>query len=298
MKFIQREHIDIEKWDALVKSDPNVAVFSLSSYLDAVAENWCIYTDDDYSKGIALPFTVRLGVKTCYTPIFLRYVEWIGDQSPQFQDLIKVLKTSFAVGQLSVKQQIPDETAEEYVFQLIESKTERTINSQAKRMLTKAMKNELHVTSSAETRGIQQIIAAELPQKIQSINTVSLSTLERLIANLRAEKLLEIRTIEKEGKLLGGLYLVNFNGYKLYLKGAFEKEAKDVGAMYFVMKEAILQAEKDKLIFDFGGSRVEGVRRFNVNLGGNDRVYYSYQWNNAAFWFNLLKKIRKGWKRK
>ncbi|MEY3237827.1 MAG: hypothetical protein RI883_1928, partial [Bacteroidota bacterium] len=75
MKIIQREHIDTKKWDALVSSSSDNAVFSLSTYLDAVAENWCVLTDDEYSKGIALPFTVRIGIKVIYTPIFVRYLE-------------------------------------------------------------------------------------------------------------------------------------------------------------------------------------------------------------------------------
>ena len=68
MKLIYRNEIDLEKWDALVRSKSDAAVFSLSSYLDAVAENWCVYVDEKYTKGIAVPFTKRLGVKICYTP--------------------------------------------------------------------------------------------------------------------------------------------------------------------------------------------------------------------------------------
>ena len=136
MKFIQREHIDCAKWDALVKSDASVSVFSLSAYLDAVAENWCVFTDEEYTKGIALPFTFRLGVKTCYTAVFLRYVEWIGEQTVQFDKLISLLQAEFPGGQLCIKQDVLGYPSEEFVFQNIPVLTERTINSQAKRMLS------------------------------------------------------------------------------------------------------------------------------------------------------------------
>ena len=298
MRFIQREHIDCAKWDALVKSDSSASVFSLSTYLDAVAENWCVFTDDHYSKGIALPFTYRLGVKTCYTAVFLRYVEWIGEQTVQFDQLISLLQAEFPGGQICIKQDILGYPSEEFVFQRILDLTERTINSQAKRMLVKSEKAGFYLEEATAIDGIQAVIAEELPQKIATINDSSLSVLQQLTANLQSEKLLKIRAVKKDNQLVGGLYLVEFNETVLYLKGAFTAEAKASGAMYFAMNEAIKQAQEAGKNFDFGGSRVEGVRRFNVNLGGHDQVYFSYEWNNAPFWFKLLKKARQAWKRK
>jgi hypothetical protein len=298
LRFIQREHIDCEKWDALVKSDASVSVFSLSAYLDAVAENWCVFTDENYSKGIALPFTFRLGVKTCYTAVFLRYVEWIGEQTVQFDKLISLLQAEFPGGQLCIKQDVLGYPSEEFVFQNIPVLTERTINSQAKRMLSKAEKKQFQLEEVDSIREIQAIISEELPQKIASINDTSLSALEKLTSHLKKENRLRIVAIKDQSITVGGLYLVEFNDTVLYLKGAFTKEAKDAGAMYFAMNEAIKQAQAAGKNFDFGGSRVEGVRRFNVNLGGNDQVYFSYEWNNAPFWFKLLKKARQAWKRK
>ncbi len=298
MRFIQREHIDCEKWDALVKSDASVSVFSLSAYLDAVAEKWCVFTDEEYTKGIALPFTFRLGVKTCYTAVFLRYVEWIGEQTVQFDKLISLLQAEFPGGQLCIKQDILGYPSEEFVFQNIPVLAERTINSQAKRMLSKADKKQFQLEEVDSIQEIQAIISEELPQKIASINDVSLSALEKLTSHLKNENRLRIVAIKDQSITVGGLYLVEFNDTVLYLKGAFTKEAKDAGAMYFAMNEAIKQAQAAGKNFDFGGSRVEGVRRFNVNLGGHDQVYFSYEWNNAPFWFKLLKKARQAWKRK
>jgi hypothetical protein len=298
LRFIQREHIDCAKWDALVKSDSTVSVFSLSTYLDAVAENWCVFTDEQYTKGIALPFTKRLGVKTCYTAVFLRYVEWIGEQTIQFDKLISILQAEFPAGQLCIKQDALGYSREEFVFQHLPFSIERTINSQAKRMLSKAEKKQYQLVEVDSTQDIQDIITEELPKKIASINDTSLSTLEKLTRQLKNENRLRIIAIRDQTITIGGLYLVDFNDTILYLKGAFTKDAKNAGAMYFAMNEAIKQAQAAGKKFDFGGSKVEGVRRFNVNLGGHDQVYFSYEWNNAPFWFKLMKKARQAWKRK
>ena len=87
--------------------------------------------------------------------------------------------------------------------------------------------------------------------------------------------------------------LIDFNQTVLYLKGAFTDEAKKNGAMYAAMNSAIQQAKLAGKNFDFGGSRVEGVRHFNLQLGGMDRVYYYHQWDNSPFWYRWVKQLRK-----
>ena len=61
------------------------------------------FSDDNPTKGIALPITFRLVVKTCYTAVFLRYVEWIRDQTVQFDKLISLLQAEFPGGQICIK---------------------------------------------------------------------------------------------------------------------------------------------------------------------------------------------------
>lgn len=298
MKFIQRKDIDLKKWDALVKSDSKNSAFSLSTYLDAVSENWCVLTDDNYSNGIALPFTINFGVKTCYTPIFVRLLDWCGEKKVEDQTFISLLKKEFAAGQLSSSLLLSEEPKEEFVCQFIEKDQEVVLNSQAKRMLAKFKKSSMSFEFVTSTDEVFQHIYKELPKKVSSLNDRSLSSLEKLVAQLQAENLLKVLVVKEEKVVVGGIFLVEFKGSLLYLKGAFTAESKKEGAMYAIMEKAIAYSKEKGLNFDFGGSRVEGVRRFNVNLGGEDRVYYSYNWDNAPLWFKWLKKAKHAWKRK
>jgi hypothetical protein len=64
------------------------------------------------------------------------------------------------------------------------------------------------------------------------------------------------------------------------------------------MQQAIERTLKEAKPFDFGGSEVDGVRRFNQNLGGIDQHYYIYTWNFAPAWFKLAKRMFQLWKKK
>ncbi len=298
MKIIQREHIDTKKWDALVSSSSDNAVFSLSTYLDAVAENWCVLTDDDYSKGIALPFTVRLGIKVIYTPIFVRYLEWFGVEIEKLESIKTIIQNEFQQGQLSSTLSFENKKSEDFIFQISEIQEEQVINSQSKRMLSKFEKADFTIQLDADEEEIIKIIKAELPQKVKSLNDKSLTSLEALVKSLKKDQLLKVVAVRKENTVVGGLFLVEFNHSLLYLKGAFTPDSKKEGAMYGVMQYVIELAKAQNKRFDFGGSRVEGVRRFNVNLGGKDVTYHSFEWDNSPLWFKILKRAKTAWKRK
>lgn len=298
MKLVERKYLDIERWDALVESTPSASVFSLSTYQDAVAENWSVLVDDEYRSGMVLPFAVRFGVKTLYTPIFARYTEWLG-LSLKGEQIVAEIRKYFPEAQFNFNGDLPELTSNEFVFQVIEPGQElEKYGSQAKRMLSKFEKSGMTIHESREDEEVLDRIRKELPRKVSALNDRSLDRLDQLIAGLGKKGLVRILEVKNGDKTVGGIFLVEFNGRMLYLKGAFTDESKKEGAMYGAMEFAIKMAMNRDLLFDFGGSRVEGVRTFNCNLGGKDRIYFEYRWDNAPRWFSWLKKANRTWKRK
>lgn len=127
MQLVNRSEIDVKKWDQLVDNTAGVGFFSYSWYLDHIAENWAAIVDDDYTKGIAVPFTVRMGVKVAYTPIFVSYVEWLGEDAVDQDKLLSILRISFSGFYLAVNKQLFNIEFEKYVCQMI-TKRERLYN--------------------------------------------------------------------------------------------------------------------------------------------------------------------------
>jgi hypothetical protein len=287
VKRIERKDIAIDRWDALVNQSSSAQIFDTSTYLDAVAENWCVLVDDAYTKGIALPYTKRLGVETLYTPIFLRNVTLMGI-SLTLEALESMLKQEFKVGQLAISIQSNNSG---YRHQLIDFQEEIIQSSLGKRMLKRFDKNSFTVRFGQSTKIIEGYIKQELPKKIDALNTKTLQSLQQLVESFSTKNNLHVLEVIKDNEVVGGLFLLESNKRMLYLKGAFTEASKKEGAMYGAMQQAIELANSKGLIFDFGGSRVEGVRRFNINLGGKDQFYTFLSWDNAPFWFNWIKKL-------
>lgn len=280
MKIIERKEIDTRRWDELVKKSTSNS-FSLSAYLDAVAENWAILVDDDYSKGMVLPFIVRLGQKMIYTPVFFRYAEALNFDF--LEEHLSMIKKRFKFGDLLFAQE--DQSAGFYYQQIDEA---YALNDRAKRTLKKFEKSRLEVKEIAEIERVWSFVRTHLTSKVESLNDKSMLKLRTLVKSLNQEGMLKTKAMYQGDELVGGAFFVITNNKTLYLKSAFTEEAKKQGAMYKILVDEIELALQSNRSFDFGGSRAENVRSFNLNFGSKD-VYYSRQkWNNLPFWMKWV----------
>lgn len=308
MRLIQPSETDKRHWDTLVASaiaNGRADVFAYSWYLDACAQDWCILADDAFENGIALPFTVKLGVKAISPPIFVRNLDFMGSDDAFPLRAMAFMWQHFKVAHLQLASTFDlSSSTSDFRLSTFDSRTHQTIsaspilNSQANRMIKKASKNGITVQETANWKPVLEIIRQELSEKISEFTPENLQRLEKLVSALEREKQLHCLGIYRNGILEGGMIFMDSANKRVYLKGAATRETRDMGGMYLCMHEAILQAIGANKLFDFGGSEVEGVRRFNLNLGGTDRHYYIYSWNNAPWWFNFTKQMYQKWKKK
>lgn len=292
MKIIGRSDLNTEKWDQLVKSQVDSTVFSLSWYLDATAENWAVITDEAYSCGMALPFSIRLGQETLYTPIFVRYLEFFGT-AEQFDAVMEEVNTRFKNIHLNLAFPPENESLKKGLYQRILPGEERKLSTHAKRMLKKAARQNWEVKLSENEKLVSEIVQQELKGKIEGINDRSVGALEKLLQAAKQEGCLKVYAFDHGGAIA----CLETPRHCLYLKGTTEKEKKEQGAMYLLMHTAIEQALSEGKIFDFGGSKAEGVRRFNCALGGSDVHYSTLIADNSPIWFKFAKRIRNTWRK-
>lgn len=311
MKFIPQSQLDKTAWNAFVSKNTS-NVFSQSWYLDACATDWCVLIDDEWKNGIALPFASNLGIENTAPFIFGRTIDFIGNDKTFQREAVKKIQERFKVGKLQIAEKLDLNIIEEdallasdgyrsdgyrsdgyrnemKVHQIIESKIK--LGSQAKRMLKKAEKSGLTIQETTDWKGIIAIAEQELSDKISEFNEANLNRLRNLAKSLSDIDQLVCMGIFEGEKLTGGMLFIITPTFNLYLKGSALPEAKKNGGMYLCMHAFIQKTLAENKIFDFGGSSVEGVQRFNYNFGGQDKSYYIYEWNRAPWWYDFSKKM-------
>lgn len=298
-KWVHNADLDLTKWDALVERSPSSTIFSTSHYLNATCKDWFAYVDDDYSFGVPVGSKKKLGIQSIYPPYFHRYAEVIGDADSIDQDHFSAsLKTQFPTGILHFKddfiQHIPSKS---FIFQVV-SKEDYKLKSQAKRMLKKfkgtALKIEIDNNRSAEVLGL---VKQELSKKMDVYAGSSSQGLDNLIADPPENIQLITVALMDQSKLVGGLIGLEYKQTVLYLKGTTTENTKKNGGMYALMDRLINYTHSSEKLFDFGGSRVEGVRFFNTRFNAQDKTYFCYHWDNSPGWYKFLKWMNQ-WRKK
>ena len=285
MNFIHPTSEEQQQWDELVKKHRGT-VFSESVYLNALDLDWMILYNENRTGGMVCPYAVKAGQKILINPIYHQYSEWIGEGRID-RNVIEKLRSTFRIAELNVVGNIPDTV--QLVHQVILS-NDFKLNDLAKRSLKKSLNYKLVL--NYEIILIKELISKELTDRVQGMTSANLQNLEKVALAYQNNGLRSYCTYEDD-VLLGGIWVIENETEFMYLKGTATAEAKKNGAMYAMMKHAIDDWVALNKRFDFGGSNVPNGQRFNYNLGGKDETYSQLKWNNAPFWWNALRKIKK-----
>lgn len=293
MNFILRPHIDVEKWDYLVAKTRNAGIYNYSYFLDSVCENWCIYVDEHYSVGIAIPFTNKLKTKLVYTPNFLRCLNFIGEiNQEKIGAIIKEIKNEFSSGDLAIENLEYELNGETRVYQQVSRTHEILINTLSKRMLKKFDQSQLRISSNVELESVFLFLESNLFQRIQGLTKSDFILFKKLIVNLNNLKMLKVcGVINSQNEFKGYSLFIQTSEKLIYIKGVVSQDAMKDGAMYAMLFNYMNVARENDLTFDFGGSSIDTIRQFNLNLGGQDALYSRIIWGNQPLYYKIAKYI-------
>lgn len=293
MKLIARKNINIEKWNALVESDANASIYCQTVFLDSLAANWVLLVNEDYTLGMPIPYVKHLGIRGIYTPNFIRSIDFVGDKKLLTKELIthivRLLKKKFSYSNLKMESPIVVKKPAYFVYQELNGPKE--LHTQAKRKIKKFQQSKLEIQKST-VKEVAGIITSELFDKVEYLKMIDFQRFETLVFAID-ESDFWILSVSDGKDVLGGMIFFKWKNRLHYIKGGSIRNAKNAGAMYAMMDYAVDFALESKLILDFGGSNVEGVKQFNNSFGAKDVNYSNMVWNNAPFWFVILRRIKK-----
>lgn len=293
LRIVHSRDLNKEKWDTLVSETNSASLFSHSWFLEGIAENWYALVDKDYTFGVALPYTIRARQEILYTPIFVSYLDVLGDENVDFENVKKLILDKFKIIEIEFSKKILDEPSQIFVCQQISD--QYILGSQAKRGVNKAKKSGCKTVETRDFGRIFQLIRNELTDRYIGVTEISLNKLENAYSLASQANSILCFEVWLEDEFLGGVVCLENSNQVLFSKGTVTEKGKELGAMYFVMSEIIESTLQNGKRFDFGGSRIEGVQRFNHNLGGKDIEFYSYRNDAGPIWFKFIRKLYFKW---
>ncbi len=274
MKLVKATSELKKKWDNELENLPAEAIFMYSYYWDAVAPGWQFLIDD---KGkILFPIWTQnfLFWKRAIHPNFSRYIFLNNEQAISF------MEENFHF----VEIRIADSSTRDKAFQALYI-FKYSPNTNVKRMVKKAKSMGYSVKISIDYESVVHKFESETLSKISSLKKADMTKLKNLCEHLQKKGKLKVYAVEKDGEFIGGALYITHKNRIIYLKGAVDNLAKQNGAMYLLMNEAIENSKNEFEIFDFGGSGVESVANFNRKFGATDYFYKVITLNKMPFWY-------------
>lgn len=291
MQLISSKLVDKNRWDNLItQSTPN-AFFSYSWYMDSICTDWSIFLDENYTRGIAVALKKQGLFTTLFTPNFSRYSEFIGTFSSTDLSSFQALLNTYSVVALNFNTPLLQLAYTEKVFQLSTlDDLALAASSQAKKAWKKAIASEYEIKPTWDETLFFESIALELGPRDKNYLTHNLSPLKHLIHAAEANGTLVSFGLYKDRQFLGACHCIRSVSGLLYLKGICTNEAKLNGGMHLMFNHIKLHCLEHKLILDFGGSNLSGIRQFFMYYGGKDISYFCY--HRSLKIITILKKIK------
>lgn len=285
MKLLAHPEIDCAKWDALVAQSEK-SPCDYSWYLNTVANTWYLYVDENYTKGTVVCTSKNIGIEHVVVPPTVKAHQCYGNWSVEnFEQFKLILQKHFSAGVYQNTAAIGDTIRQGQVVRKL------SLSSHAARNIKKALKNNIEIRSGIHIQPVFELICENLASKIENFQEKQQQILLASLHKLQEKQQLIILEMYSEGKLIGGLFFFNGKNVDIYLKGTANETGKKFGAMYFAMEKQISQTLTAGKIFDFDGSEVPGVKRFNDYFGTEESIYTQLNWDNSPFWFKSLRKL-------
>ena len=300
--YLENNLIDKIKWDETIQQSKLAKAYVYSWYLDAVFPNWSALVNEDYTYVFPLTINSQYKIPYFFTPIFAMQfgVFSIEEVSVEIEELfwnaVSTLSKAIDISLHPGSSYIPKNTQVlQKQCQIIDlTKTYLDIsnnyNSNLKRNLTKATKLNLRVCTSENIQDVVSMFKNGRGNKLEELKEIHYSNLHKLIQNGLNSNHVKIYECYEDREIIAAGFFSFCNNRIIYHKGGANHKGRKYGAMHLIIDQIIKQYASTGMIFDFGGSSIDSVRKFNLNFTREEYLYPVYKKSN--FLLNLARKIK------
>jgi hypothetical protein len=300
--FITNNKIDKTRWDNLVSSSPNGLPYACSWYLDAVCNNWGIFSDNEMQTAIPVCYKKNAGIKIIYQPKFTRQFGFYGKPNQQLiTDYFHFITGNFHEVILGLDNELSDSCNikhKKYIFQYLSlnnnyESLHKNYSTNAVRQIKKAAKHNFSIDNDIPVADFVNFFKKNKGSEIKDLISKDYLTLLKIIENAQKNNAAKIISVLNQNEIYASACFLFLSDKILYLKGASTAKGRQSGAMYYLFDYLIKTHCHKYQLLDFNGSRIKGIADFNHKWGAINGEYLFIEQYNSPASYKLLKKIKK-----
>lgn len=290
---LKHSEINKLKWDGCISASICPLPYALAWYLDVVAPCWEALVLNDYEAVMPLPFRVKFGVNYIYTPRFVQQLGVFGKQGVNVDAFIKAIPAKFKYVDVNLNEA-------NTIDGIANTNTLLSLNSSYNNLVAAFADNTKRNIKKAEKAGLQ---------------FKQLDNADEVVGLFRANKGKDVPFADDDYKLLGGLIkaakannsvavygvadtsnrvcagavFLSAMGRHIFLFSGNNADARQDGAMHYLITGFIKLHANTNTVLDFEGSNNANLARFYLSFGGYATTYPKLKINRLPFPFNKLK---------
>lgn len=302
-QLIPNSELQKNKWDNCIAKSFNSSVFALSWYLDIVNPKWKGLIYKDYQAVFPVSCSAKLGIQYLFQPYFTNHFDVYTSnstlQKKLIQEVVEYIKSNYKYIDINLNH--PPVKADKLLNHLKVSQyinlspsyshISKKYSDNIKRNLKKAEKNNLVIESTLDESKFVTLFKKHTHKKINAYSSKEYKMMKSILSKSldnNTGKLFVVKNLDK--KVVAAAHYLFLGNKIVYFKGFTTEEGKTSGAMHLIMDFIIKSNCNSTKIFDFGGSNVESVARFNKAFGADEYQYCNLRVNNLPKLLQLLKK--------
>ena len=295
-EYIRHHQIDFNKWDNMINTHINGRVYNQSFFLNQFCR-WDAIILDDYSAGIPLPISKKIGVRGLLQPNFIQQCLWVG-QIPDKRTIAKIWSIIIAkFNYIQFNTNLPFDTdltdrsnliiPSEKIHN-IESSFSKTLKKNLKKALSK---HTIHPKPKpSQTVKIYQKNYGHLAYHLKNADYQKLLN----ISGNSPEYFVHIHVLHNQNLTACLMFAVG-NERAHYILGAPSKIGRNLNSLTVGIYEMIQFCKEHDLTFDFEGSNIPSVRDFYASFGSVNEPFYEVRYAPPIIRFlvDIYKKVFK-----
>jgi len=293
VKYITHKDINKQAWDNCLDNASNQLIYAYSWYLDVVSPEWDALVLGNYEAIMPLPQRKRFTIAYLAQPLFtqqlgvfyanMEHMNATNDFIAAIPDKFKLIEINLNTFNItsnatfSIKSNI---TCHLDLSQTYEN-LQNNYNEQIIRNIKKAVKNKLIIDNEITPQIVIELFKTNRGKKIKNFKKKSYVLLNKLINVLKDKKMVSCVGVKNQNGvyIAGAIFLKQFENAIFLFSGA-NQEAKELGAMSFLIDSYIKSNANTSLLLDFEGSNNKNLSRFYLGFGSKIVNYYSLRKNN------------------
>lgn len=277
IRFIENENIDRNLWDAAVMQSTQPMAYAMSWYLDLVAPGWDGLIEGNYKCVMPLIGGKKFGIHYLFQPPFCQQLGVYGKgiSADTVKSFLLAIPHKYRFAEIMLNESCPVnvpgvEMLANITLQLgcdIE-KIRVGYNDNTRRNIRKAGQKGLSVHKGFDIETIISLFKANKGEALGKHENWY-STLKTLSFQMRHHGLANTYCVlNQHNEIIAGILLVEFKGRAVLLFSGSGSEARETGAMHFLIDSILSDISNTHLIFDFEGSNNENLAKFYLGFGG------------------------------